>query len=66
MAFLLEMDIDGKRLVQEANVYAELRFVTALKHTSPTPLAEPAVAAPWAVSSNISVSYDPSESRQSE
>ena len=58
MAFLLEMDIDGKNLVQEANNYPELRFMTARKRTSPAPVVEPAVAAPWAVSSNTSVSYD--------
>lgn len=56
MAFLLEMDIDGKELVQEANTYPEIRFMTATKRTATTPRVELEVAAPWAVSSNVSVS----------
>ena len=67
MAFLLEMDMDGARLVQEANRHPSLRFFTTRKLTSRVPLPElPCVSgdadpggcteAAWAVSSNLSVS----------
>ena len=56
MAFLLEMDVDGQELVQQANAYPELRFMTTAKRTATTPQADISVAAPWARSSNVSVS----------
>ena len=67
MAFLLEMDMDGARLVQEANRHPSLRFFTTRKLTSRVPLPElPCVSgdadpggcteAAWSVSSNLSVS----------
>ena len=67
MAFLLEMDMDGARLVQEANHHPSLRFFTTRKLTSNMPLHElPCVSGdtdpggcteePWSVSSNVSVS----------
>ena len=69
MAFLLENDMDGERLVQEANDYPALRFMTTRKLTSASPLRELPCAADdadpggctelaWSVSSNVSVSDD--------
>ena len=48
MAFLLEMDVDGKALLQQANDFPEVRFVTVAKHTALTPQTELlGVAAPY-------------------
>ena len=69
MAFLLEMDMDGKRLVQEANDHPAIRFMTTKKLTSASPLRElpctfgdtnPAgcTEESWSVSTNVSVSDD--------
>ena len=64
MAFLLEMDVDGRELVQQANAYPELRFITVAKRTATTPQADLSVAAPWARSSNVSVSDNSTQREQ--
>ena len=72
MAFLLENDMDGKRLVQEANNHPSIRFMTTRKLTSNAPLPElPCVFGDlnpggcteeaWSVSNNVSVSDDSPE-----
>ena len=67
MAFLLEMDMEGQRLVQEANGHPAIRFMTTRKLTAAAPLPElpcnPGDPNPggcteesWSVGNNISVS----------
>eukprot|EP00911_Craspedida_sp_UC1_P001902 UC1_evm2s1460 len=59
MAFLLENSMNGAELVQEANSYPLLRFMTTKKTTSAVPLRElKGIEASWAISSNVSVSDD--------
>jgi sialate O-acetylesterase len=69
MAFLLENDMDGPRLVQEANDHPFIRFMTTKKLTSSVPLRElpctfgdpnpsGCVELGWSVSNNVSVSDD--------
>lgn len=58
-AFLVEMAFNGSALVQEANLYPNIRLFTAKKISSSTELSDfTAVEQPWTVASNISISMN--------